>query len=184
MASSLRAWWRRWLGADSQPRVIGESLRSVAQGDMNKQPLRRKVMIVVLSTTCLALLLSASALLIYELRDYRAMRIADLRAQADIIDRATTSAVVFGDTQGEAENLSMLRLRPQITAAGIFPQRRHPVRHLPQAQCGERGVPDFEPGARATRSPAACWRSTIRSGRTTSPWARSTSARNTTSPGG
>ncbi|MGC4061051.1 MAG: ATP-binding protein [Aquabacterium sp.] len=120
MASSLRAWWRRWLGADSQPRVIGESLRSVAQGDMNKQPLRRKVMIVVLSTTCLALLLSASALLIYELRDYRAMRIADLRAQADIIDRATTSAVVFGDTKAGRENLSMLRLRPQITAAGIY----------------------------------------------------------------
>lgn len=82
--------------------------------------LRSKVMLVVLSTTCLALLLSASALLIYELRVYRLSRINDLQTQADIIARATAPALAFDDPKVASENLNVLRLRPQIVSAAVY----------------------------------------------------------------
>ncbi|WP_330835997.1 ATP-binding protein [Piscinibacter sp.] len=82
--------------------------------------LRRKVMIVVLTTTCVALLLSATALLIYELRGYQKSWIADLNTQARIIASASGPALAFDDPKVAAENLALLELRPQITAAAVY----------------------------------------------------------------
>lgn len=93
---------------------------SFSPSGTNHASLRRKVMLMVLSTTCLALMLSATALLIYELRAYRLSRITDLQTQADIIARATAPALSFDDPKTANENLSMLKLRPQITAGAVY----------------------------------------------------------------
>jgi signal transduction histidine kinase/ActR/RegA family two-component response regulator len=82
--------------------------------------LRRKLMIVVLSTTCVALLLSATALLIYELRSYQNSWIADMNTQARIIASASGPALTFDDPKAAAENLALLQLRPQIAAAAVY----------------------------------------------------------------
>jgi len=82
--------------------------------------LRRKVMIVVLATTCVALMLSATALLIYELRTYQKSWIDDLETQARIIAHASGPALTFDDPKAVAENLSLLQLRPRITAAAVY----------------------------------------------------------------
>jgi signal transduction histidine kinase/ActR/RegA family two-component response regulator len=82
--------------------------------------LRRKVMVVVLATTCMALLLSATALLIYELRSYQKHWLDDLGTQARIIAAASSPALTFNDAKAVTENLALLAQRPQITAAAVY----------------------------------------------------------------
>src|SRR5256885_6818874 len=82
--------------------------------------LRHKVTWVVLSTTGVALMLSATALLIYELRSYSLSWINDLKTQADIIAQASAPALAFNDAKAASENLAMLKLRPQISAAAVY----------------------------------------------------------------
>jgi signal transduction histidine kinase/ActR/RegA family two-component response regulator len=109
---------RSWFGL--LDRMANGSTRAEASPDIRGPSLRSKVMLVVLMTTCLALLLSASALLLYELRAYRVSRLNDLQTQADIIAKATAPALSFKDAKVATENLHMLQLRPQITAAAVY----------------------------------------------------------------
>jgi signal transduction histidine kinase/CheY-like chemotaxis protein len=84
------------------------------------QSLRRKVTWVVLSTTLAALVLSGSALLVYELLSFRAGWVQDLSTQADLIARSSAPALVFDDAKVANDNLAPLRLRPQIEAAAVY----------------------------------------------------------------
>lgn len=131
---------RRWvslLNRMANGRAPGEA----AEQDPGVPSLRSKVMLVVLSTTCLALLLSAAALLIYELRAYRVSRLSDLQTQADIMGRATAPALFVNDGGAAAENLRMLKLRPQITGAAIYmPTGELFASYLPADQAGN-GIP-------------------------------------------
>jgi len=80
---------------------------------------------VVLTTTFFALLLSAVALLLYELGAYRTSWIDDLQTQGNLIAQASTSALAFDDARAARENLSLLRLRPQIEAGAIYDAADH-----------------------------------------------------------
>ncbi len=82
--------------------------------------LRRKLMVVVLATTCMALMLASTALLIYELRSYQDSAVADLNTQARIIAHASGPALNFDDPKAAAENMSLLQLRPQITLGAVY----------------------------------------------------------------
>ena len=84
-----------------------------------KTSIRRRMMRVVMTTTLVALLVSACALLIYELQAFRDSRIEDLKTQADLVGRASAAALVFDDARVAKENLALLSLRPQIEAALI-----------------------------------------------------------------
>ena len=82
--------------------------------------LRRKVMSVVLATTAMALLLSATALLVYELRHYQKSWLDDLGTQARIVASASVPALAFNDAKVATENLALLALRPQIVAGAVY----------------------------------------------------------------
>jgi len=82
--------------------------------------LRRKVTWVVLSTTLAALVISAAALLVYELLAYRAGWVQDLTTQADLVARSSAPALAFDDAKTAHDNLAPLRLRPQIEAAAVY----------------------------------------------------------------
>jgi signal transduction histidine kinase/ActR/RegA family two-component response regulator len=110
-----------------------------------RNSLRRKVVLVVLSTTGVALLLSATALLIYELRSYQASWIGDLQTQADIIARASGPALAFNDRKAATENLAMLRLRPHIIAAAVYRANGELFARYPAAPQAE---PEIPPRAR------------------------------------
>ncbi len=81
---------------------------------------RRKLMLVMLVTTFTALLVAAIALVTYELRTYERSWAADLITQADILARASAPALSFDDPRAAAENLALLKVRPQIRAAAIY----------------------------------------------------------------
>src|SRR5438105_2090667 len=68
----------------------------------------------------MALLLSATALLVYELRSYQKSWIDDLNTQGRIIASASGPALAFDDPKVVAENLALLALRPQIVAAAVY----------------------------------------------------------------
>jgi signal transduction histidine kinase/CheY-like chemotaxis protein len=87
---------------------------------MRRASLRMKMMVVAMATTLTALVLSAAALLAYELRAFRGAWIDDLSSQADLIALSSAPALAFDDPKVATENLSLLRLRPHVQAAAVY----------------------------------------------------------------
>src|SRR5690606_36534143 len=67
-----------------------------------------------------ALLVSAGAMLYYEVRALRETHLADVRTQADIVGRASAPALAFKDPKAAAQDLLMLRARPDIELAALY----------------------------------------------------------------
>lgn len=82
--------------------------------------LRQQLTRAAMLTTLLAILLSAGALLVYELTVYRNAGLADMRTQAELIARSTAAAVEAKDSRSTWENLYLLRQQPQIRAAAVY----------------------------------------------------------------
>ncbi|HEX2139563.1 MAG TPA: ATP-binding protein [Woeseiaceae bacterium] len=81
---------------------------------------RRKVLVIVLVTTFVALLVSAIALLTYEARGYRSFLFSDVTTQADILARTSAPALAFNDAAAATATLAMMSSRPVIDAAAIY----------------------------------------------------------------
>jgi signal transduction histidine kinase/ActR/RegA family two-component response regulator len=81
---------------------------------------RRKTMALVIGTTLVALLVSAGAMLFYEVRTFRETHLADVRTQADIVGRASAPALAFKDAKAAGQDLLMLRARPDIELAALY----------------------------------------------------------------
>jgi len=88
-----------------------------------RSSVRRKVMLVVLATTFVALLLTGAAMMIYDLRTYHQSWVDDVVAQADLIGRASAPALAFDDERVARENLSLLKGRPKVSAAAVYNAR-------------------------------------------------------------
>ena len=87
---------------------------------VGKSTLRGKLLFVVLVTSGLALLISGSAMVVYELRDFKQTWVDDLTAQADILGLAAAPALQFQDPEAANEYLSLLQAKPGITSAAIY----------------------------------------------------------------
>jgi signal transduction histidine kinase/DNA-binding response OmpR family regulator len=88
--------------------------------DSIKRSISRKYMLAVLATTCAALLVSGVAMLVFEVKNYRATWVSDLTSQADILARVSMPALEFNDPKAAQENLEQLRVRPRVFAAAIY----------------------------------------------------------------
>lgn len=99
----------------SSPQVLRNGVMRAA-----KYSVRRKLMLVVLATTLVALLFASGAMVIYDLRTYHEARVNDLFSQADLIGRASAPALSFNDPKTARENLSLLKVTPGISAAAIY----------------------------------------------------------------
>ncbi len=82
--------------------------------------IRRKVTFVMLGTAVVALLITATAMIIYEARTYHQTWVDDLVTQAEIIGKTSAPALSFDDPKAARDNLTVLRLRPLVTAAAIY----------------------------------------------------------------
>jgi len=85
-----------------------------------RRSIRRKFMLVVMATTLVALLLASIALVTYDLLTYKRTWVADLSTQADILGLASAPALSFQDPKAAEENLGLLSVRPNVTAAAIY----------------------------------------------------------------
>ncbi|MEH6436034.1 hybrid sensor histidine kinase/response regulator [Massilia sp. DD77] len=81
---------------------------------------RSKLILMAVATTVVALLSAGAAMLLLDLRTFQRYWVDDLTTQADIVATVTAPAVSFNDVTGAAQNLRLLRLRPQIVAAAVY----------------------------------------------------------------
>ncbi len=83
-------------------------------------PIRRKLMLIVMATTALALLLAGIGIVSADLILYRRNLKDDLSALAHIIADNTTAALSFDDPAAANETLAALRSRPHVVTACVF----------------------------------------------------------------
>jgi PAS domain S-box-containing protein len=81
---------------------------------------RGKLLRVVLVTAGLALLISGSAMVFYELQNFRKTWVNDLSAQADVVGLAAAPALQFEDPAAARDYLALLQAKPNITSAAIY----------------------------------------------------------------
>jgi signal transduction histidine kinase/ActR/RegA family two-component response regulator len=87
---------------------------------MRPTSLHQQLMRASMLTTFVAVLLSAGALLAYELATYRNAWGADLRTQAELVARSMAAALELKDTKLARENLLTLKSQPRIQAAAVY----------------------------------------------------------------
>jgi signal transduction histidine kinase/ActR/RegA family two-component response regulator len=83
-------------------------------------PIKRKLMLVMLLTSSVALLLMGSAVIAYELVTFRRALTVNIDVLAKIIGSNSTAAVAFDDRKSAQEILGALSAEHQITAAAIY----------------------------------------------------------------
>jgi signal transduction histidine kinase/CheY-like chemotaxis protein len=83
-------------------------------------PIRRKLTLIVMLTSGIALLLASVGFLAWDLYRFRADALQDLAAQADIIAENTVAALAFEDPDTARETLSTLYVKPAIENASVY----------------------------------------------------------------
>ena len=106
-----------------------------------RRSISRKFMLAVLTTTFAALAVSAAAMLLLDIHNFRSSWVNDLTAQSDILARASLSALEFNDPRVAQENLDQLKARPGISAAIIYAHDGTPVAVYPHESSASLHVP-------------------------------------------
>ena len=96
---------------------------------MVRGSLPRKLLLVILLTTLVAVVVALGAMVAYDLRAYHRGWVDDLSTQAQLLGHTTAPALEFDDARVARENLGLLRLQPKIKAAAIYgaPGRRFAI---------------------------------------------------------
>jgi signal transduction histidine kinase/CheY-like chemotaxis protein len=81
---------------------------------------RGKLILMAVSTTFVALLAAAIAMLLFDVRAFQRYWSDDLAAQAEIMAHVNAPALAFDDPDAARANLAMLGVRPQIVAAALY----------------------------------------------------------------
>jgi PAS domain S-box-containing protein len=114
--------------------------------------IRRKLMLITMVTSTLALLLASVGFLAYDLFAFRRQMSQDLLTQAEIIGANSSGALAFQDARTAADTLAALRAREGIISAALYTpddrlfaeyRRDGSARSAPPAQPGLVG-PRFE----------------------------------------
>jgi signal transduction histidine kinase/ActR/RegA family two-component response regulator len=127
---------------------------------------RSKLITMAVSTTFVALLAAAIAMLLYDLRNFQQTWVDDLTTQADIIAAVTAPALAFNDVKAAGQNLSVLRVRPQIVAGAVYTANGARFAQYAQQQSQDLSFPDQpgRPGARVERGELVVVRNIVDNG--------------------
>jgi signal transduction histidine kinase len=85
-----------------------------------RRSVRGKVTALVVATTLAALVVTAVALIYYNVHDYRDAQLAEMRTQAEILGRASAPALAFNDRKEAARDLAMLKARADVLNAALY----------------------------------------------------------------
>lgn len=86
----------------------------------NDLPIRRKVAIAIVATIVLALILTATAFLVYEWSSFRQATLTNVTTLSRVIAANSTAALVFHNDEDASETLATLRAETDIVAAAIY----------------------------------------------------------------
>jgi two-component system, sensor histidine kinase len=81
---------------------------------------RKKLIVMTVVTALIALLFAAAAMILYDLKSFRESWVNNLTTQAEILARVSSPAIEFNDPKAAQENLSMLKVQPNILAGAIY----------------------------------------------------------------
>ncbi|MBC8025837.1 MAG: response regulator [Steroidobacteraceae bacterium] len=98
----------------------GRLWRALASIRHARRSLSGKLMLVMLTTTAIALSAAGAALLLTDLRDNRASWAADLSTEASILSLALRPALSFNDLEYAERNLSAMQARDSIRVAALY----------------------------------------------------------------
>ncbi len=93
------------------------------QGLGRATSLQAKLIGVVLLTTLVSLLVALAGMIAYDVRSYHQGWVSDMVAQAELLGQTVQPALAFDDAQAAADNLALLRSRPQVRAAAVYDAR-------------------------------------------------------------
>ena len=82
--------------------------------------IKRKLMLITMSTSTVALLLASAGLVVYDLVAFRSQMSDDLMTQAEIVGANSMAALAFRDGSAAREILSALNARESIVAAALY----------------------------------------------------------------
>lgn len=82
--------------------------------------LRRKQMLVIMTTTSVALFLICAALTVFEIITFRQRMTHDLSTYASIVGNNVAAALDFDDAQAAAETLAALKAEPDIMGSCVY----------------------------------------------------------------
>ena len=80
----------------------------------------RKLALLIVATSAIALVLSSIALVIFESIDLRPEALSQISTTASVIGANSTAALTFQDRRAAEETLSALRAEPRIVSAAIY----------------------------------------------------------------
>jgi len=80
----------------------------------------RKLRLIIMATSSVALLLATAAIFGYDLYAFRRAKVDDLNTLADVIGSNSTAALTFHDPNAAQEILGALGVKKPVTAAGIY----------------------------------------------------------------
>jgi signal transduction histidine kinase/CheY-like chemotaxis protein len=103
--------------------------------------IRRKVMLLVVTVSTLAMGLSAVALVIYDLGVYERQWTNDLNLQAEILARASAPALQFNDRQTATNDLRLIRVRPRVLEVALYDNQGLPFATYLQPGVTAEGIP-------------------------------------------
>jgi signal transduction histidine kinase/ActR/RegA family two-component response regulator len=83
-------------------------------------PIRRKLLVLTLTASAVAVLLADVGFLLLNALQYRAEIRTDLATQARLIGETTNAALTFKDDRGAIKNLEGLRERPRVVRACVY----------------------------------------------------------------
>jgi signal transduction histidine kinase len=82
--------------------------------------IKRKLMLIIMATSTVALLLACAAIAVYELSVFRDNVSREATAIGQIMADSSTAALIFDDTEAAREVLSVLKSEPRVVAAAIY----------------------------------------------------------------
>src|SRR5687768_115811 len=83
-------------------------------------PIRRKLMLITVLATAVALLLAGSIIVGYEIYTYRAQKTQDVVVQAQMLAASVSAPLEFNDAKAAQEFLGVLRANPEFAEAGVY----------------------------------------------------------------
>jgi signal transduction histidine kinase/ActR/RegA family two-component response regulator len=83
-------------------------------------PIRRKLVIMTLASTAVALITASGGFLVWDVVTFRAEIRRDINAQIRIITQNAAPAIVFNDEQAAGETLAAFELRPRVLMGCLY----------------------------------------------------------------
>lgn len=87
------------------------------------QSIRQKMLVIVLTTTLVALLLALIGNVLGDMWRLKRSLAADMDTQAELLGQVASAALAFDDAKLAADNLRALQTRPMVRAAAIYNDR-------------------------------------------------------------